>query len=64
MFKYKLIGLTGVWTGCILASSVGLNSILFALKWGTTTLPSSIAMTVLPLILGSVITYTVLKLKE
>lgn len=64
MNKYKLIGLTGIWSGCIIASSVGLNWVLFALKWGTTTLPSSIAMTIIPLVIGAVLTYSVLTLKE
>ncbi|UUV46616.1 hypothetical protein [Bacillus phage vB_BanS-Thrax3] len=59
----KFLGYVMVWAICTLISSMGVGNILFALKWDMiSTMPSAIAITIVPLAVAVALTYFIAKI--
>ncbi|AEW47070.1 hypothetical protein BCP78_0063 [Bacillus phage BCP78] len=61
-----ILSFLGIWVMVIFMSSMGLNLLLTNLKWEVyTTMPGTIALVILPWVVGTVLTYIVVReLKE
>lgn len=57
-----ILYLLGVFIMVTFLSSMGVNQLLLALKWNvTTTLPAAIALIIVPIVSGIVLTYVILR---
>ncbi|ALA13108.1 hypothetical protein TSARBOMBA_238 [Bacillus phage TsarBomba] len=61
-----ILSFLGIWVMVIFISSMGLNLLLTNLKWEVyTTMPGTVALVILPWVVGTVLTYIVVReLKE